>query len=568
MHFTTAALALLSFHVLPPSGSCKNLIVASAAKTTSSPSSSSSACLDSSTFLLNGHPSKNCEWVAKNPQVRCKKVVVDDTLEQRVDAFCPETCGSCSSTTSSNRTQRKVGEFCSNDGDCESWTCRENTCYASPTCKALKQVPGQEFDKDMVILVFVGSGFTDLSSWRMSVAKTFYAFKDFEFFDYSNPRYVAFYVDELDQESYCNFKCEGLETLLCCDVERMRRWTRKCFPPGINVNTIVIENSNEYGGGGYRYANMATTSTHSLGPRVAVHELGHSLFELADEYSTSQFGPSSANCDYEGCSKWADLDEHLGGGLCEMKGCRNGEFYIPGKTFMQFLDEPFGEVNTRYTCCTFLALTGGTPSYCDRFEFGSGLLEYCKNDYQGYGQIYDDNNNNYGRTDVDITRDSVKYVLVADAATLIFNTVQKTFGYDSDMNGEGPKLFKRRTVYGDYANMRAVIDAGVKKVKELIVEYESGKKRSRYYDESELVDVPPTNGTSAWSGLDAIGVEMKMLEIAVDARDGIVIDMNLRDLNITWWLMVKLWFEERWEWFKSLFRKKKKTTDTVPDGIL
>lgn len=548
-NLATATLAFLSFQVLFPTY-C-NFTFALAKKT------SSSSCSDSNTFMFRGNPSKNCEWVAKDPQIRCEKIDVD--LEQRVDAYCPETCGSC-------RTQRKVGEFCNYDGDCESWTCRENTCYASPTCKALKQVPGQEFDKDMVVLVFVGSGFTDLSSWRMSVAKTFYAFKDFEFFDYSNPRYVAFYVDELDQESYCNFKCEGLETLLCCDVERMRNWTRKCFPPGINVNTIVIENSNEYGGGGYRYANMATTSTHSLGPKVAVHELGHSLFELADEYPTSQFGPSSANCDYEGCSKWADLDEHLGGGLCEMKGCRNGEFYIPGKTFMQFLDEPFGEVNTRFTCCTFLALTGGTPGYCDRFEFGSGLLNYCKNDYQGYGQIYDDNNNN-GRTDLELTTDSVKYVLVADAATLIFNTLENNFAYDSDMNGEGPKLFKRRAVYGDYPNMRAVIDAGVTKVKKLTVEYDSGKKRSRYYDHSELVDVPPTNGTSAWSAFDAVGVEMKMLEIAVDARDGIVIDMNLRDFKITWWLMVKVWFEERWEWFKRLFRKKKKDSDTLPDGL-
>jgi hypothetical protein len=43
--------------------------------------------------------------------------------------------------------------------------------------------------------------------------------------------------------------------------------------------------------------------------------------------------------------------------------------------------------------------------------------------------------------------------------------------------------------------------------------------------------------------------------------------MNHRDFKITWWLMVKVWFEERWEWFKRLFRKKKKDSDTLPDGL-
>jgi hypothetical protein len=78
---------------------------------------------------------------------------------------------------------------------------------------------------------------------------------------------------------------------------------------GINANTNVIENSKEYGGGGYRYANMATTSLHDLGLTVTIHKLGHSLFELADEYSSSPFGLNSPNCATAGCSKWSDLDE-------------------------------------------------------------------------------------------------------------------------------------------------------------------------------------------------------------------------------------------------------------------
>jgi hypothetical protein len=54
---------------------------------------------------------------------------------------------------------------------------------------------------------------------------------------------------------------------------------------------------------------MATTSLHDLGLTVTIHKLGHSLFELADEYSSSPFGLNSPNCATAGCSKWSDLDE-------------------------------------------------------------------------------------------------------------------------------------------------------------------------------------------------------------------------------------------------------------------
>jgi hypothetical protein len=67
--------------------------------------------------------------------------------------------------------KRSIRQSRAVDSDCESWPCRENTWYASPECKAFKHNPGQEFDKDLVVIVFVGSGFTDLMAWRMSVEK-------------------------------------------------------------------------------------------------------------------------------------------------------------------------------------------------------------------------------------------------------------------------------------------------------------------------------------------------------------------------------------------------------------
>lgn len=48
---------------------------------------------------------------------------------------------------------------------------------------------------------------------------------------------------------------------------------------------------------------------------------------------------------------------------------------------------PVGDVNLRFTCCTYLAYTKTTPSYCRKYDnIGEGgLLKYCQNDYQGYG---------------------------------------------------------------------------------------------------------------------------------------------------------------------------------------
>ena len=83
---------------------------------------------------------------------------------------------------------------------------------------------------------------------------------------------------------------------------------------------------------------------------------------------------------------------------------------------MQYLDEPFGEVNTIYAYCTFIALTGGTPNYCDRFKFGPGVLDYCKNDCQGYGQIYNFIDNLRGFEEDEIPG---KYLLVPVAAILL-----------------------------------------------------------------------------------------------------------------------------------------------------
>jgi len=74
----------------------------------------------------------------------------------------------------------------------------------------------------------------------------------------------------------------------------------------------------------------------------------------------------------------------MGMELCK-PSCQGGEYFVGELSFMDDPKAPVGDVKLRLTCCTYLALTKGVPSYCDKFEFGDGIINYCKKDYQRYG---------------------------------------------------------------------------------------------------------------------------------------------------------------------------------------
>mmetsp|Transcript_4828 Transcript_4828/g.6773 ORF Transcript_4828/g.6773 Transcript_4828/m.6773 type:complete len:548 (+) Transcript_4828:140-1783(+) len=520
-------------------------------------------CSDNGHYKFNQNPHKTCGWVKENPEKRCRLL---DMHSVRVEDECQETCGSCSLPSegrylSKEESQKQnVGQYCQVNSDCDSWSCKQNICYQSDECQPLKHFPGEEFDENKIVLVFVGSGFTDLNEWRYHVARTFNAFDDFEFFGFENQLYNAFYVDLLETISYCDFECAGNPTLLCCDIGLARRLSNKCFPPGAHLQTIVIENDDRYGGGGYLDDNMATTSIHQFGPKVAVHEMGHSLFELGDEYSTGYFTDSSANCDVEGCSKWADLDEHLGGGLCVERGCQNGSYFVGERSFMQYLDSPFGEVNTRYTCCTFLALTGSYPSYCERYEFGVGLVSYCSQDHQGYGTPYDRD----GLRSVD-TISEAKYTIVIQPATLLLDLSLNTYVYESNMEGSVPKLFKRRKYMGDFADFEAVLHEGADEVIKITIEFESGEKYPLYFSVLEALESPPSID-SEFQGNSIDANVATFLEIVVDARKGVVVGIDMKNITIHWWHFVGVVISKIWGFMKNVFTRKS-SDDVVNEDL-
>ncbi|MCX5192633.1 M64 family metallopeptidase [Streptomyces sp. NBC_00249] len=85
------------------------------------------------------------------------------------------------------------------------------------------------------------------------------------------------------------FWCEGIERLLCVDQPKVDAYVAKA--PAADL-VLVLANSAKYGGAGYNepsatlgYEGISTASAgHPKSGQVAIHETGHSLGKLADEY--------------------------------------------------------------------------------------------------------------------------------------------------------------------------------------------------------------------------------------------------------------------------------------------
>ncbi|MEU4893598.1 M64 family metallopeptidase [Streptomyces sp. NPDC044780] len=101
------------------------------------------------------------------------------------------------------------------------------------------------------------------------------------------------------------FWCDGIERLLCVDTAKVESYAAKA--PQADL-VVVLSNSTKYGGAGYTltskvgYDGIATASSdHADSDQIAVHETGHSLGKLADEYFYADYGtytgaePSEAN---------------------------------------------------------------------------------------------------------------------------------------------------------------------------------------------------------------------------------------------------------------------------------
>jgi len=145
-------------------------------------------------------------------------------------------------------------------------------------------------------------------------AQAIYAdFGQFEAFNAPNIEGLnVWYVDTQaagDNGQLCAFGCYNTPRLLCCNGRQtLIDHARSNCGSGFVMNVLIVHNDETYGGAGYPADGAATVSTNHLSSMIGIHELGHSLFGLGDEYTIGEGNPQEdPNCDSAGCSKWGDL---------------------------------------------------------------------------------------------------------------------------------------------------------------------------------------------------------------------------------------------------------------------
>jgi hypothetical protein len=378
------------------------------------------------------------------------------------DVDCGGSCAPC-----------PAGSACSVAADCASATCEGHVCIEphvalGPSCKGIK------YDGAFaghVNLVFVPSGFNgDMTAFANAVQWITGIFGAYEPFASGISAYNVVYA-AAEGGSYCDFNCNGIARLLCCSTSQARTLSALCTSGP--RQTIVVHNSTTYGGAGYTSADVATTSIHSSAPRIAVHELGHSLFDLADEYDYSTSTPSNApNCTGAGCARWGDMLGILGVD-CRSNSCAGGGYWASELTLMRSLSYPFEEVNLRQSCCIYRRQTGTLPSYCDVFRgfaYSADLEGYCD-----------------GTASTSPTGAPLEYVHAPRRYEFVRYPGQSRWTLVST-SAERPGYYPRRLLHGDGAgSLRVEMDFG------------AGGIRDIAFGAEEPVEYPgETHGLGGW----------------------------------------------------------------------
>lgn len=146
--------------------------------------------------------------------------------------------------------------------------------------------------------VFVGDGYTaaEMSKWKTDAQKVIDGFMADPLFAANrsamNVRRVDVAsnqsgVDEIDKGIYKDtamdgeFGCYNIDRLLCVNNTKVFNIVGSVLAPDARDVIVVVSNSTRYGGSG---GSVATLSMNAQSTEVALHEIGHTAFSLADEY--------------------------------------------------------------------------------------------------------------------------------------------------------------------------------------------------------------------------------------------------------------------------------------------
>ena len=265
--------------------------------------------------------------------------------------------------------------------------------------------------------VFIGDGYTaaEMDKWRADAQKVINGFLADPLFN-ANRASMNIHrvdvasnesgVDELDKGIYRDtamdgeFACYNIERLLCVNNTKATNIAASVLAPDARDVIVVIANSTRYGGSG---GAVATLSMHDQSIEVALHEIGHTAFALADEYeygtcsTTSE--PTEANVSLNGTRsvKWGGLiaastavPTSLGaypvGTVGNFQGgqyCTSGKYRPTENSRMRTLGYPWYAVNEGTAQKVFAKYTG-SGGVTQTGTLASGGTAYAPSASPGY----------------------------------------------------------------------------------------------------------------------------------------------------------------------------------------
>jgi hypothetical protein len=158
------------------------------------------------------------------------------------------------------------------------------------------------------------------------------------------------------------FNCASIDRLLCASNTKVLSVVGSVLEPDARDVIIVVANSTRYGGSG---GAIAAISMHPAATELALHELGHTLFGLADEYDYGtcnlNFEPAAGNASLVATRavKWGGLigsntsvptvpGQYPNGTVGVFDGgqyCKTGKYRPTEDSKMRTLGQPWHVVN-------------------------------------------------------------------------------------------------------------------------------------------------------------------------------------------------------------------------------
>lgn len=243
--------------------------------------------------------------------------------------------------------------------------------------------------------VFVGDGYTagEMAKWQADAKKVIDGFMADPLFAANrgamNVRRVDVAsnqsgVDEIDRGIYRDtamdgqFGCYNIARLLCVNSSKVYNVVGSVLAPDQRDVIIVISNSTRYGGSG---GAIATLSMHASSTEVALHEIGHTAFKLADEYDYGTCDLSreptegDVSLNNSRSVKWGSqiaastpvptpTGTYPNGTVGTFRGaqyCTSGKYRPTENSRMRTLGYPWHAVNERLVRAVFSRYTAATP---------------------------------------------------------------------------------------------------------------------------------------------------------------------------------------------------------------